>query len=630
MWTWMSDENEDFANSGPRRRVRSKVYGCIEAKVPIFASEQSDFPYILLYDDPDIKIAKDKYPWIADKLAAGQVCLDENAYERVARLGIIQGAQGSRYGFRIGDSIAHLITRAHAWLRLSAFQDMKDPFEGEPETVTDPEDERERQINVKEKLAQLFPAGVHACVVGDQFAEAWNQSMDDCIDVAHAFIGKGQSRMPIMKSMVVVQDRFNSSMNYVAETNDYCVPSTWVGCDAQEYAAIKKQKAAPGSYRNLKNLPPGAKMSDQLFQEKGSDIPASFQNYIEFLYGALPQFQLAVPPSIWGQAMSDQKTASGYQLAAQQAMGILSSFWTVETKMLARMYYHNCLAIKNDADYPEEITIAGDGGRNTIVRKASLSKGNFRAYPDTESGFPETTAAKRNTLNAMVAQLAQTPLGPQIFASPDNVAFYLRENGLPELVIPEAEARNKQLREIETLLSQSPILAPPLVMMLQEGAGIPAIMDAIKGAAQQMEQQQQIAHAASVIVAQAESEPVPPPPMPIDPATIARSSVPVWESDYHIWEAKKCQDWLSSDERHTEETIGRPSAAPEDMGQPRPNMAGILNVMLHWLEHLAAPQMGMPLVTPGPMAAAPGATLPADNVAPKPIAAPNAEPAVIQ
>lgn len=608
-WTWMSDEPEDFDDQGPRRKVCSEVYGCIEAKVPIFAKSQKDFPYIILYDDPDIDIAKTKYSWIAKKLRAGATCLDENAYERSARLGILQGSQGGAYGFRIGDSITHLISRGHIWLRHAAFVDDNDPFnsDDEIEMVPDPETGDERPINVQEKIKELYPRGVHACVVGDQYAESWDQSMDDCISVAHAFIGKGQSRMPIMKSMVIVQDRFNSSMNYVAETNDYCVPSTWVSCDINEFAAIKKQKASPGAFRNMKQLPPGiTSVSQAVYHEPGQDIPKSFQEYIEFLYGALPQFQLHVPPSIWGQAMADQKTSSGYQLAAAQAMGILGAFWMVETTMLANMYYHNCLAIKNEPNYPDEITVPGEGGKNTIVRKASLTKGNFRAYPDSESGFPETTAAKRNTLERTVTQLAATPLAAQILGSPDNVALMVRESGVPELVIPEAVSRDKQVREIDTLLGQSPVLAPPLVQMLQQGADVPSIMQMIKtlvAQGQQMQQSEQTTHAASVMAATVSGVPPPPEPPPFDPTTIAKSSVPVWESDYHVWEAKKCRDWLSSDERNTEETIGRPSPDPEDGGMNKPNIAGILNVLLHMKEHdayaaMEAPPISGPLPTP--------------------------------
>jgi hypothetical protein len=612
MWTRSEDYPEKFGDQGRQRRTTATVYGCVEAKVPIFANTQKDFWYTILYDDPDIKMAKTKYDWIADKLTAGQVCLDENAYERVARLQILQGTQGNRGGyFNIGDSIAHLISRGNGFFRLAAFEAMDEPFvdpDGGEEMTAD-QDGNERPISIKEKLAQLYPDGVHACVVGDQYAESWNKSMDDCLSVGNAYIGKGQSRMPVMKSMVVVQDRFNSTMNFIAECFDYGAPSIWMNCSAAEFAAFRKQHASPYAFRNLKSLPPGVtSLANAIYREQQPEVSESQQKYMEFLYGALPQFQLAVPPSIWGEAMKDQKTAAGFQLAASQAMGILGVYYAIGTTMTAAMYYHSCLAIMEDDEYPQSLTIPGEGGKNTIVNKAALSKGNFRAFPDTESGFPESTSAKRTTLTNVVTQIAATPLAAQVLGSPDNVALMVREYGLPELVIPEAEARNKQLREIETLLKEPPKLAPQFLLMLALGAGVQDIIDAIKQTVQQAEQMQEqamVAHAAQSMAAKASGQPEPPAPAPFDPTTLARSSVRVWDSDYHVWESKKCRDWLSSDDRNTEETIGR--EGPD--GEVKPNISGILNVVLHKLEHDAKAALEAPPVS-GP--------LPAPNVKPLP------------
>ncbi len=616
MWTHKSDSEEDFDDSGPKEGVTAKVYGCVEHKVPIFANCQKEYWYAIIYDDPDIRRAKTKYSWIAKKISAGETCLSENEYERITRLGVLQGAQGSAAGFRIGDSIAHLVSRGNVWLRLEAFQACDEAFvdENGQSVMVDGDDGEQRAQNVKEKLAEVFPDGVHAVIVGKQYAESFNESMDDRLSIAHAYVGKGQSRMPMMKSMVVVQDRFNSAMNYSAENFDYGAPSIWVSASAQEYAAITKQKSEPWAFRNLKDLAAGEKISDKIFREPNADLPATFQKYIEFIYGALPQFQLAVPPSIWGEAMQDQQTASGYQLAASQAMGILGVYWTVETQMLARMYYHNCLVIKNDENYPDQLTVPVPGAKSMIVRKASLNKGNFRCFPDTESGFPETTIAKRTTLAGVTTQLAQSPLALQIFGSPDNVSFMLREYGLTEMVIPEALSREKQLREIETLLSQSPKLPPPLAVALQNGVPVPDILQAGKALAAQIDKEAMINHAAQTIAAAPQGGPPPPMPPPTDPSQLMKSSVPVWESDYHTWESKKCRDWLSSDERHTEESIGRPDPVT---GELKPNMAGILNVFLHMKEHDAFALME----PPNPMVTG---VMPAPNVAsvPKPLPPP--------
>jgi hypothetical protein len=619
IWTRTEDKPAPFgvnAAGEPRRQSTATVYGCIESKVPIFANCIAEYPHLILYDDPYVKAAKTQYPWIADKMGAGQTCQNESEYERIARLGIV--AQSGAAGLRLGDSIAHLISRGHCWLRLAAFEDMKGVYvddDGANETSIDPETGEEKQLTIREKIAQLFPDGVHAVVVGKQYAESWNQDMEDCCSVSHAYIGKGQSRMPIMTPMVVVQDRFNSTMNHSAEEFDYNTSETWISCEPAEFASLQKQRASPGALRNLKELPAGTSIEDHIKRLPGGELPASFQNYVQFIQGALPQFQLSVPPSLWGQAMSDQRTATGYQLAASQAMGILGKLWAVEVWALAQMYYHNCIAISQDEKYSEVVTVPGREGRHSAFRKESLFKGNFRAYPDLDSGFPESTNSKRQTIERFTTVIGNTPLGSQMFSSPDNIEFMMRETGLTDMVLPEAEARNKQLREIETLLGQPPILAQPLVMMMAQGAGIPAILKAIgEILAQQAAaaaKEQMVQHAAESIAASAQGQPEPPPPPPPpppDPSAIAKSSIPVWPSDYHQWEAKKCRDWLSSDDRHKEESIGRPDAIT---GEAQPNIAGILNVVLHMMEHETMGAMEAPPVSgPLPAAGSPPKVLP--------------------
>ena len=76
-------------------------------------------------------------------------------------------------------------------------------------------------------------------------------------------------------------------------------------------------------------------------------------------------------------------------------------------------------------------------------------------------------------------------------------------------------------------------------------------------------------------------------------------------SDLHPDEARKCQDWLSGSERFREETIG---------SDGKPNLAGVLNVFLHWREHVAAGAPAMPPAGPlkpvGAPSQVPGAAAP--------------------
>jgi hypothetical protein len=125
---------------------------------------------------------------------------------------------------------------------------------------------------------------------------------------------------------------------------------------------------------------------------------------------------------------------------------------------------------------------------------------------------------------------------------PDNLKLVQQYSGLGEdLVIPQAKARDKQLREIEQLLQESPI---PMVGQLQ----------AAPGGAPQQQFQSSVA---------------------IDP---------VW--DYHQWEMEKIQDWLSTESAFNEIRKG--------------NMKGIENVKLHGQAHkdALAQQQGAPHIEP--------------------------------
>jgi hypothetical protein len=123
-----------------------------------------------------------------------------------------------------------------------------------------------------------------------------------------------------------------------------------------------------------------------------------------------------------------------------------------------------------------------------------------------------------------------SPMLIEAASQPDNLEMGKEFMGLSGLVIPAAEARNKQLREIEQLLEEQPIPPDPL-------------------AAQQ-----------AMSVGQ-------PPPQP-------QSSVPIDQDyDFHQYEFQKVQEWLSSTERVQQEKAG--------------NVAGIANVRLHGLLHKA-------------------------------------------
>lgn len=603
-WAGTRDQQDDFGgDDGPRRVTFREVGGVLEWKRPIFAQSVGEWWYAIHYRDTDIRIAKEKFSWIADELEGGQPCLAESSYERLHRLAMVRSAQRSGLGLGSGDSIQHLLTEGDIWLRPCAFVNKKDAFlraDGGYEEVPD-EDGGTRAKTVYEKICELWPDGGHFVCAGQKYAESWPESMDQRISALHAYVGKGQSRYPLMYPMVLNQDGFNQTVNYIRENNDFGAPATWVNSQYCDYSAISKQASRPGAFHELRNLPGGAIAANMIYREPQIEIPGGFLNFAaEFLMGSLAQFQLACPPSVWGAPQSGNETAEGMRLAASQALGILGKLRTRIINSDAEDYKHICMAVSKDTMYPDKMTIPGSAkGRTKIISKGALTRGNFRAFPDKDSGFPESTASMRQQMERTMTMFAPTVLGMEIMTDPRNAAEYMRVNGV-KLKIKAAMAWDKQSREIEELIESRPILNDPeLVLLLDGGAGVQAMMDAIKQAILAAQQNQiakaqalwnstnnpaMVQHATVALAAKAHNLPEPPVPQmptppPFDPLTIARSSVPVNDSDFHSDEAMSCQYWLSDDECATELDV-------DDMGEEPPNVAGVLNVALHRLEHI--------------------------------------------
>lgn len=559
LWTRTEEDEQKWGRNPetgqPRRMECTSVHGSLESKVSILAKCLGDTLYCFLYDDPDVRAMKAEYPGFAKKIKSNTTAPGENAYERWARLGVLQG---NRNGAQTLDAYAHTLSRLNGWLRPDAFSGDKydQDYEGEDARMVMDEDGSQHPQTIREKLLELFPQGCHVTFCGDTYVGSWPEAMEDCLAMGFPYEGDGLFRMAIMDPMVVVQDAFNDAMNAAREVFDVGWPSTWVNADESEYDAIVEQRADPYAIRQKKARSDQA-LTAEFFREPNPELPQTFITYIEMLQGPLPQFQIAAPPALFGAAMEDQKTASGYAQARAQAMGQQGLTYQSVQQLMAEAYYQAALLAAKNPDHATPIVIPGDGNSNQPLDVTQISKGNFKAYPDQDQSYPESTQAKRATLQNLIVVAAQSPQGVQIFDAPDNAKLICNLMGFPELTIPEAEARDKQLVEIEILLKQAPL--PPT----------PEEID--------MAQKDQ---AMAVVAGGA-------PEQPFNPASLEKSSVPIKELDFHQWEFAKCQDWLSSADCRRQLALG--------------NEAGVRNVELHAKEHqkaMQAQQMAMMAMQP--------------------------------
>lgn len=532
---WGTDEQGQ-----PRRVQCTSVYGTLETKVPIMAKCQGDWPYCIITEDPHLYIAKMEYPEFADKIEAeGDAGIADTQFERMARIGALQGNSAS---FQITDTYNYYVEKHYCWFRPAMF--MAKCLDSA--YVDDEHADELDGWTLRDALNEAFPDGVCVTFIGDQYVCSRNVCMDDELSVDFPYAGDGMSRMAIMDPAVVIQDDFNDDMNNYHEVKVVGWPSIWVNQDEKELSAINDQVAAPYCFRALKTQPGrDVDMNEQFYREPNPEIPASFMEHTEYMATQLLQFILAIPSAVQGAGMPDQKTASGYTAALQQALGQLGVIWGAVQRLMSNVYRQAALAAAKDDQEQKSIVIPGPKGSVT-VDMASLGKGRFLCHPDIDSGYPESTVQKRQTLAQILDMVTKNPiLGQALLQSPDNWDFFARTMGIPEITLPEAKAREKQIAEIESLLQSAPVPPSP---------------EEIEAAEQQ--------HAEQTMLAQAGG----PPPPPFDPKSLMHSSMPPQELDFHEWEFEVCREFLS-DYSKVQQEINRG------------NQAGVDNVRLHAMEH---------------------------------------------
>jgi hypothetical protein len=145
---------------------------------------------------------------------------------------------------------------------------------------------------------------------------------------------------------------------------------------------------------------------------------------------------------------------------------------------------------------------------------------------------------------------------PSIALQPDNLKLVKQYSGLTDLIIPGAEARDKQLEEIEQLLQEQPV---PDEQAYQQA----------------MMQWQQSGNSGPSVTS--------PPP---DPSQFLKSSLDIGKYDFDQPEFDKCKEWLSS-----------PACREE---QRKGNLPGIQNVELHAALHEARIQQNAQANAPKP------------------------------
>ena len=523
----------------PNGQELISIVGGLELNTPVWANEMHEFPYLQWQAEVHRAKLKAAYPHVAGKIESAPSQGSEDVYARVSRISVEQGLPS----IHPGDALMNLITFDRTWLRPWAFYGVDDE-------------------ETRNELLALFPDGCYVAFAGDVYCESRSESMDDHWRVLHALPGDGQNRPSVGDSLVQVQERYNVLSNMQAETYEYGIPPIYADPQVLDFDALANQVAEPAAHFPARARP-GQPLAAGFFQPQPARVPPDMIQHQQELIGPVAQFLTGLFPAVFGGNMEDVKTASGYALARDQALGRLGLVWR-----RMKQFYGDVILLGVDCfrkNRPEnvEIPLLGHDGvlDARTIRTADL-KGNICVHPEADETFPRLKSQQRGVLQQLFG--INDPVIQQALTEPANLGYIKNVLGLSEMVIPGEDSRNKQLREIQQLLASAPI-----VISLNESGAVhvgPGFGPAFAGSQDAGE------HAALGDGA--------------GQGSVVLPSVPIDEVlDDHAVEFEECKRWANSE-----------AGQAAHMSNP----AGFANVRAHAEAHLRAMARAATPPVPGP------------------------------
>src|SRR5580704_3839290 len=416
------------------------VVGGLELNTPVWANEMHEYPYLQWSMEVHRAKLKASYPHAADKIQMGGPQSADEVYARATRVAISQGLPTTHPG----DALFNLITFSRTWIRPWSFYALEDK-------------------SVRDALLALFPEGCYVAYAGDTYCESRNESMDDRWRVMHALPGDGQNRPSVGDSLVQIQERYNTLSNIQAETYEYGIPPIYADPQVLDFDALANQTAEPAAHYPARARP-GQPLAAGFFQPAPAQVPPDLVRHQQDLIGPVAQFLTGMFPAIFGGNMQDVKTASGYAMARDQAMGRLGLVWRRTKQFYADVMLLAVDCFRNNRPADAEIPLLGpDGVLDARMIRAADLKGNICVHPEADETFPRLKSQQRAVLQQLFS--LNDPLIQEALAEPANIGYIKNVLGLTELVVPGEDSRNKQLREIQQLLASAPIV----ISMLPSG-----------------------------------------------------------------------------------------------------------------------------------------------------------------
>ncbi|HXI43458.1 MAG TPA: hypothetical protein VNH83_25985 [Bryobacteraceae bacterium] len=411
------------------------IYGALNLKVMPQANSQDETLYLVCVEEKHRAALRAAFPEKAKEIDFSEGSA-EDTYERRARLQLFGGVGGqgrTTSGYTM--PFSSLLTYKRAWLRPEAFWDIDDE-------------------EVRDELLAKLPDGARIDIAGKVCLRVTPEDMDTCWCLCMPMPGQGAYREPWGWSCLDSQKQFNNVDNLIAEYMERAA-FTPIAFNSElvNGEALQGKIAEPGSFIPVKLEKGGRQYKlDELFHEFKSTMSENVMSRRKDMVEAM-QSVSGAQPALWGGGIQHIDTASGYQQALNQTLGQYMLLWAAVTEFHSSLMLLAVECFRRNRDQDTDLTVVEKSGEFAAkyIRLDQL-KGNILAEPEADDGFPSTWSETVDRLvglakNPQIAEQLQ-----QLFALPSNAPLARRFIGIPELVFPLEQSREKQWREIDALL----------------------------------------------------------------------------------------------------------------------------------------------------------------------------------
>lgn len=410
----------------PKGKEILEIYSHANVKVPMYAKSQSKIGYLRFSDEFDRALVIELFGIKPDNS-------NSSDYDRSLRMQIIYGGS---------DTNDNLITVRRYWLRPWYYNNLEND-----ELVAE--------------CKRLFKDGCHFTLIGSELVEPINESLDSHWTLSENPLEKVLYADPIGAPMKSVQDKLNEEDRLTIATMEYGIPFSIIDTDILDFTKLGKTRARPGDMYPGKR-PFNGNIGDGVY----TVTPARLSQEHSLIRKQTVddgQFAVGSYPSIYGgPSEGGSRTYAEYAMSRSQALQRLSVHWKTIVDWWIRLMEKAVASRARNLDEDEQFTDKkGDTFITVWIKRTELAGKVGKVVSEVSDKLPVSWMQKKDQLFQLM-QLNNEAIDSVVY-HPENAGLLALLFGFPELYIPGADQRTKQLREIRQMEQGQPVLVDPTI-----------------------------------------------------------------------------------------------------------------------------------------------------------------------